>query len=97
MDIALIAIVKRSEPYRAIRSRITSAAPSDSWYDEGLAFVVFDLQPARPLPAGSEVEGPLVVFVLAAASGALLAARVVERGDSGTEPTVTDLLVLEPA
>jgi hypothetical protein len=92
LDVALIAVVKRSPQYRMVRERIADACPSDGWCENGLAFVVFDLHPVHRLPSTSEAWQPQVVFVLAANSGVLLAARLVEPGDTGQEMFAHDLL-----
>ncbi len=92
LDVALIAVVKRSPQYRMIRARIADACPSDGWCENGLAFVVFDLRPMHRLPAGTKAWQPQVVFVLAANSGALLAARLVDLDDTGQEMFMHDLL-----
>lgn len=97
MDIALIAHAKRSVAYRAIRSRIADPTPADSWYDEHLAFVVFDLDHTPPPPPAAPDWGPQVIFVLAAETGVLLAARVVEPGAHPDEPRITDLAIAHPA
>ena len=90
---ALLAIVKRSLPYRTIRSRVALACPSDSWSEAGLAFLVFDLSPAADPVYNSEVDMSYTVFVLAAESGDLLAARVITRSGGAEDVPASDLLV----
>lgn len=92
LDVALIAAVKRSPAYRAIRAHVTQVCPSDTWYEDELAFVVFDLQSSADAATQRAPWIPQVVFVLAATSGTLLAARVVEPGKTGEEAQINDLL-----
>jgi len=89
VDIRLIAIVKRLPPYRAIRKCVANPCPSDSWHEEGLAFIVFDLLPLQIIPDSANTYMPQVVFVLDANSGTLLVTRVVEPGD--VYETLSDL------
>lgn len=90
IDIALIAAVKRSPQYRAVRARVAKVCPSDTWEDDRVAFVVFDLETRADSALGTD-EGPAkAVFALAIDSGALLAARVVEGVGQGA--TVANLL-----
>lgn len=93
----LIALAKRSPAYRAIRPRVVNPCPSDGWSEDGLAYVVFDLQPWPEEPLDGECWAPQVVFVVAEASGDLLAARMVEPDGSTQEARVCDLLVLASA
>lgn len=89
---ALLAGAKRSPAYRALRPRVMHPYPSDSWYDDGCAFIVFDL---HPTPDGRQPDAgrtARALFVLAAASGELLAARVVEVGGAGEVARVDDLV-----
>lgn len=81
---ALLAAVKRSEPYRRVRRRVTRACPTDSWYEEETAFVTFELRP--PSGSGTRYEGELAahaIFAVAARSGVVLAARVLEPSGRG--------------
>lgn len=63
------AMAKRSPAYRMIRSRVTDPCPSDTWSENGVALVVFDLRPADEFarPGGTII--PQAVFALSAASG----------------------------
>jgi len=89
---ALLARAKRSLPYWTIRSRVALTCPSDSWYDAVLAFLVFDLSPAADPVYDGEVEMSYAVFVLAAESGGLLAARVITRSGGAEGVQASDLL-----
>lgn len=93
VDIALIAAVKRSPWYRAIRSRIIHPYPSDAWYEDHVAFVVFDLS-VRPKTAQEEmVWRPQVLYAVDAVSRAVLAARIVE--SDGVSTAVLDAALPE--
>jgi hypothetical protein len=84
VDIALIAVVKHSPQYRAIRAQVADPCPVDSWYEDGLAFIVFALHP----PESSSTETNIAVyqagFVLLHETGTLLDAHVVALQDDGT-------------
>jgi hypothetical protein len=86
-------VVKRSQAYRSIRRRVRKPYPSDSWYEEGLAFVTFDLHPETATTVGENGGGPHAVFVLAATPGELLAARLVHLAGAGGKARVQDLLI----
>lgn len=86
IDIALIALAKRSPAYRAIRPRVADPCPSDAWRDGGLAYLAFDL-----LSTGGEPWTPQAVFVLAA-SGEIVAARLVESDGTAGGARIIDLL-----
>ncbi len=89
---AFVALAKRSLPYRIIRERVVTASPSDSWYEDGLAFVVFALTPVAGAPSARELELSQAVFVLTRARGDLLAVRVIASSAVTEEVQVTDLL-----
>ncbi len=75
-----------------IRERVVTASPSDSWYEDGLAFVVFALTPVAGAPSARELELSQAVFVLTRARGDLLAVRVIASSAVTEEVQVTDLL-----
>lgn len=84
IDTALLVAVKRSEVYRALRSRVADPRPQDAWIDAGRAFVVFTLHPVVGGKADSTASSPAqVLFVLGALMGTLLATRLVELDASG--------------
>jgi hypothetical protein len=58
-----------------------------------LAFVTFDLHPGGEAPSGEGMRGPQAIFVLAASSRELLAARIVQSANAGGSPQVRDLLI----
>jgi hypothetical protein len=89
VDVRLVINAKRSPEYRQVRNRVTHFCPSDSWYEDELAFVVFDLTTGADDPTATAKPGK-VVFVLAADSGALLVGRVVE--GIGDEIRVTEIV-----
>jgi hypothetical protein len=93
VDITFIALAKRSAAYRAIRQRIASPCPSDSWYDNGLALVIFDLHRLPDAPPTQMM--PQVVFVSAAASATLLAVRIVEADNADGADIDPDVLYYE--
>lgn len=92
VDPGLLAVAKRSPAYRAIRPRIATLYPSDSWYEDELAFVVFVLQPVHQLPTGGIAGRAQAIFVLSPVSRELLAARLVEASATDGEALVRDLL-----
>lgn len=77
VNIALIAAVKRTQQYRAMRSRMAKPYATDSWYEGQLAFIVFDLHHNDDIVPDTACV-PQAAFVLDQSSGALLAIHVVE-------------------
>src|SRR5438874_10913454 len=62
-DVALVRPLKRSSEYRAIRRRVASPRPVDSWFDHELNFFVFQLQAVNG-SAGHPAEPPVAVFTM---------------------------------
>ena len=77
VDIVLLATIKRSPQYRAIRERIINPYPGDGWYEEELAFIIFDL---HPLDGQEKVvdSTPQVAFILKVSTRHILIVHVVE-------------------
>lgn len=84
-------MVKRSPHYRKIRPRVVRACPSDTWSENRLSFVVFDLNPVGHQPDEQGKVVPQVLFALSTASGEIIAARVVEPNGEGVM-TANDLV-----
>lgn len=95
MNIALIAFVKRSAAYRAIHSRIVVPFPSDAWYEEGVAYIVFDLISTHRQPSDVDMPIPQVIFALASSSGEILAARIVDQNLTDGTVMIQDLLEMK--
>src|SRR5438093_13286178 len=62
-DPALLLPLKRSSEYRAIRRRVASPRPVDSWFDHELNFFVFQLQTVNG-SGTNPAEPPVAVFTM---------------------------------
>jgi hypothetical protein len=90
-DATLLGPLKRSPEYRAIRRRVASPRPVDSWFDQELHFFVFQLQAAHG-SGGNGTEPPVAVFTMhPEAPGPISAVAITPRPD-GAEAEVMDLL-----
>ena len=83
VDVALIAAAKRSPAYRLIRPRMANTCPSDGWYEEGCAFVVFDLTLSSEGANDGRRWVAHVVFAVARHGGCAGRARRGGGGDGG--------------
>jgi hypothetical protein len=89
-DASLLAPLKKSPEYRAIRPRVVSPRAVDSWQDEGVHFFVFLLNPVEGAAAVSD-DPPVVVFAMHPEQPAPVSAVVVTPRPGGDEAEVLDL------
>jgi hypothetical protein len=82
--------VKRSRSYRIVRELVAKACPSDSWTQDGITFVVFELSHHGDSSVAREDASSVAVFAVSSASQELVAARVVDT--LGDNCSVTDLM-----
>jgi hypothetical protein len=95
-DVALLVPLKRSPEYRAIRRRVASPRPLDSWFDRELHFFVFQLQAVNGNGSGvSPVEPPVAVFTMHPEAPEPISAVMITPSPNGAEAEVTDLRVPE--
>ncbi len=92
VEVGLLATVKKSFAYRAVRSQVARACPSDSWCEEGLAILVFDLVRSEQDRAADAMRSLQAVFAVVTASKELVAAKVLEFTSCGEVVLVHDLL-----
>jgi hypothetical protein len=93
-DTKLLAPLKRSGEYRAIRPRVTDMLPLDHWQEEGLHFFVFTLRPedgAGAVAAVLAAEPPVAVFAMHPEEPEPVSAVVVTPSATGKEAQVLDL------
>jgi hypothetical protein len=89
-DASLLAPLKKSPEYRAIRPRVASPRAVDSWQDEGVHFFVFQLNPVEC--AAAVLDNPaVVVFAMHPERPAPVSAVVVTPPPGGQEAEVVDL------
>src|SRR5262249_14969832 len=89
-DAWLLAPLKKSPEYRAIRPRVASPRAVDSWPDEGVHFFVFRLNPVEGAAAAPD-DPPVVVFAMHPEELAPVSAVVVTPKPGGEEAEVVDL------
>jgi hypothetical protein len=89
-DHTLLLPLKRSSEYRAVRRRVASPRPVDSWFDQELHFFVFQLQAVNGSGA-NRAEPPVAVFTMHPEAPEPLSAVVVTPSLNGAEAEVTDL------
>jgi len=89
-DASLLAPLKKSPEYRAIRPRVASPRAVDSWQDEGVHFFVFQLNPVEGAAAVPD-DPPVVVFAMHPEEPAPVSAVVVTPKPGGEEAEVVDL------
>ena len=95
-DVALLRPLKRSPEYRAIRRRVASPRPVDSWFDQELHFFVFQLQAMNGNGSGSNgAEPPAAVFAMHPEAPEPISAVLITPNPNGAEAEVTDLRVPE--
>jgi hypothetical protein len=69
---------------------VSNPVPSDSWYENSLAYIVFDLHPdASSAVAGATRTHALFVLSLI---GQILAARIIEQSEEADGTNLLDLL-----
>jgi tetratricopeptide (TPR) repeat protein/glycosyltransferase involved in cell wall biosynthesis len=85
---ALLDPLRRSQAYRAIRDRVASDQPSDSWEQDGLHLFVFQVLPAdgAVLP-----EPPVAVFTMHPELAEPLSAVLVTPRPDGAEAEIVEL------
>ena len=93
-DVALLLPLKRSPEYRAIRRRVASPRPVDSWFDQELHFFVFQLQCANGAGRNG-AEPPVAVFTMHPEAPEPISAVLITPNPNGAEAEVTDLRVPE--
>ena len=89
-DASLLAPLKKSPEYRAIRPRVASPRAVDSWQDEGVHFFVFQLNPVQGAAAMLD-NPPVVVFAMHPEEPAPVSAVVVTPQPGGEDAEVIDL------
>ena len=95
-DAALLLPLKRSHEYRAIRRRVASPRPVDSWFDQELHFFVFQLQAMNGNGSRSHgAEPPVAVFTMHPEAPEPISAVMITPNPNGAEAEVTDLRVPE--
>jgi hypothetical protein len=89
-DPALLLPLKRSSEYRAVRRRVASPRPIDSWFDKELHFFVFQLHTVNGNANGA-AEPPVAVFTMHPEAPEPISAVLVTPSPDGAEAEVTDL------
>lgn len=89
-DAALLMQLGQSPEYEAIRDRIISPWPLDSWQEDGFHYFVLELQPIGD-PESSGQEPPTAVFTLHPESEELIAAVVVSPSATNEQAEIVDL------
>src|SRR5438874_2189859 len=89
-DPALLLPLKRSSEYGAVRRRVASPRPIDSWFDRELHFFVFQLEMVSGA-GGNQAEPPVAVFTMHPDAPEPISAVVVTPSLDGAEAEVTDL------
>ncbi|HJZ49524.1 MAG TPA: hypothetical protein VKE41_20240 [Roseiflexaceae bacterium] len=89
-DAWLLAPLKKSPEYRALRPRVASPRAVDSWQDQGVHFFVFQLNPVDGAAAVPD-DPPVVVFAMHPEEPAPVSAVVVTPRPGGEEAEVVDL------
>jgi hypothetical protein len=89
-DASLLAPLKKSPEYRAIRPRVASPKAVDSWQEEGIHFFVFQLSPVEGAAAVPD-DPSVVVFAMHPEEPAPVSAVVVTPRPGGQEAEVADL------
>lgn len=89
-DASLLTPLRESQEYQAIENRVATAAPGDSWQEEGLHFFVFQLLPMDESSANGH-EPPVAVFSMDPVQRALISAVVVSSPTDNDEPAVINL------
>jgi hypothetical protein len=95
-DASLLAPLKKSPEYRAIRPRVASPRAVDSWQDQGVHFFVFQLESLEGL-AAVPGDPPVVVFAMHPEEPGPVSAVVVTPKPGGEEAEVVDLRQPESA
>lgn len=92
VDLRLLVAAKRSGAYRRIRSRLVQVCPSDSWYEDELAFIAFDLNSAVDDLTPNATMNPQAVFVVSAETQQrVLGATIVASASDGGVDVVAHL------
>ncbi len=86
----LLAPLKKSPEYRAIRPRVASPQAIDSWQDEGVHFFVFQLNVVEGAAAVPD-DPPVVVFAMHPEEPAPVSVVVVTPKPGGEDADVIDL------
>jgi hypothetical protein len=89
-DASLLAPLKKSPEYRAIRPRVANPRAVDSWQDEAVHFFVFQLNPAEGAASVPD-DPPVVVFAMHPLEPGPVSAVVVTPKPGGEEAEVVDL------
>lgn len=89
-DASLLAPLKKSPEYRAIRPRVASPRAVDSWQDQGVHFFVFQLNPLEGA-ASTLNDPPVIVFAMHPEELGPVSAVVVTPKPGGEEAEVVDL------
>jgi hypothetical protein len=88
-DFALLAPLKRSPEYRAIRKRAANPKPADAWQVDGLHYFLFELGPAAEAPAVD--EAPVALFAMRIGETAPVSALLVTVNPDRTSAHVNSL------
>jgi hypothetical protein len=89
-DAALLAPLKKSPEYRAIRPRVASPRAIDSWQEDGLHFFVFQLRAANGVES-SLADPPVAVFCMHPQAATPISVVVVTPSPSGEEAEIMNL------
>lgn len=87
-DFKLLAPLKRSAEYRAIRPRVSEIKPLDAWQLDALHYFVFALK--RPADAPADAGDPVALFIMGT-DPAPISALVIAPKPDGAQADVQDL------
>jgi len=87
-DFKLLAPLKHSAEYRAIRRRVAELKPLDAWQLDGLHYFVFALK--RPEDAPADAADPVALFIMGAEPSPVSALVITPRPE-GEQADVQDL------
>jgi hypothetical protein len=83
--------LRRSRAYRAVRRRITSSQPTDTWQEDDLHYFAFTLRDDVQLDY-TPFDPAVAVFIMAADARRPISAVTVEPDATGQNEVITDLL-----
>lgn len=92
-DYKLLAPLKRSAEYGALRPRVANLRPIDAWLEDELHFFVFQLSPTEGQADGETPSGdaPVAVFAMHPASPEPVSAVIVTPVDNNQQAEITDI------